>query len=65
MFRKRRSRRIVGAVLLVTGVLLMWLAPESPAGIALLAAGVGLEAVGLHLERSRADPRNGSDAQQR
>jgi uncharacterized membrane protein YidH (DUF202 family) len=62
MFRKRRSRRIVGAVLVVTGVLLMWLAPESPAGIALLAAGVGLEAIGLHLERSRANRGDDSDA---
>ena len=57
MLRQKRLRRIVGAVLIVTGALLMWLAPEptfggpAGAGLILLFAGIALELVGLALER--------------
>ena len=57
MIRKRLPRRIVGAVFVVTGGLFMWLAPESLAGVLLLAAGIALEAIGLRLERRDGDLR--------
>lgn len=65
MIRKRVFRRTIGALLLAAGVLLMWFAPESPAGVALLAAGIVLEAVGLRLERSSSDTRKRPDAMER
>jgi len=65
MIRKRMFRRTIGAVLLTAGVLLMWFAPESPAGVALLAAGIALEAVGLRLERSGGETRKQPDAMER
>lgn len=48
--KNRKLRRIVGAVLVAAGGLLLWLAPEAEAGIALLAAGIALEAIGIALE---------------
>jgi len=51
MFQKQRFRRIAGALLVLGGGLLMWLAPESISGVVLLLAGIALEAVGLYLER--------------
>lgn len=57
MLRKRRLRRITGAVLVVAGAIAMWLAPESLPGTVLLVAGFTLEAAGLALER-RADRPN-------
>jgi hypothetical protein len=51
MIRNRRARRVTGALLLAAGALLMWLAPESLFGVALLAGGIALEAIGLHFER--------------
>lgn len=62
MIRKRMFRRIIGAALLTAGVLLMWFAPESPAGGALLAAGIVLEAIGLRLERIDDPTRKPPDA---
>ena len=60
MLRKRLPRRLAGAILVVTGGLFMWLAPESLSGVLLLAAGIALEAIGLRLERrdgdSKVDP---------
>jgi len=55
-------RRTIGAVLLTAGVLLLWFAPESPAGVALLAAGIVLEAIGLRLERVDGPARKPPDA---
>lgn len=57
MLRRTRLRRSIGIALVVTGALLMWLAPEgsfgvpSGAGLALLVAGIALELVGIALER--------------
>ena len=57
MLKRKRTRRIVGATLVVAGGLLMWFAPEatfgtrSGAGLLLLAAGIVLEIVGVTLER--------------
>ena len=57
MLRRRKLRRTIGALLLIAGGLLMWLAPEtafasaSISGIALMVAGVVLELAGIALER--------------
>jgi uncharacterized membrane protein HdeD (DUF308 family) len=56
VLRHRKLRRTVGAMLVIAGGALMWLAPAaafvpySAVGIALLAAGVVLEVVGITLE---------------
>jgi hypothetical protein len=56
MLRRKKTRRTVGIVLVVTGGLLMWLAPEgsfgvrSGAGLVLLTAGIVLELIGIALE---------------
>ena len=47
----RRPRRIIAVTLLVLGAVLMFLAPEVWAGVALLAAGVLIEAIGIALEK--------------
>jgi hypothetical protein len=57
--RKRTLRRVVGAMLVLFGALLMWLAPESLSGAVLLATGVALEVIGLALEHRAA--RSGKD----
>lgn len=57
MLERRTFRRTVGTLLAAAGALLMWLAPESPAGLALLAAGIGLETIGLRLERKAGNAR--------
>lgn len=55
----RRVRRIIGAVAIAGGVLLMWLSPAALygyatlAGILLMAAGIALEIIGIALERRR------------
>jgi hypothetical protein len=49
--KNKRSRRLVVLVLLIAGGLLMWFAPEVPAGIVLLAAGALLEVAGIMIER--------------
>ena len=51
MIFRRRTRRIIGAVLIVLGATLMLLAPETVGGVALFALAVLLEFVGLVLER--------------
>ena len=51
MIFRRRTRRIIGAVLIVLGAALMLLAPETVGGVALFALAVLLEFVGLVLER--------------
>ncbi|GAB6068029.1 hypothetical protein JCM13664_13480 [Methylothermus subterraneus] len=51
MLKHSRYRRILGAALIVSGALLMWLTPEILAGtIAILLAFV-LEILGIYLER--------------
>lgn len=51
LLKNRRLRRSMGFVLVITGGILMWLAPEVEVGVALLAAGILLEIVGIALER--------------
>jgi drug/metabolite transporter (DMT)-like permease len=57
MLATRKLRRSIGAVLVILGALLMWLAPGptftsvSGAGLGLLVAGIVLELVGITLER--------------
>lgn len=58
MIRNKRLRRAAGAVLVVAGGVLIWLAPEVMAGVILLAAGIALEIAGITLER-RDDARKG------
>ena len=48
---RRTLRRIVGGILVVAGGLMMWLSTEALLGVALLAAGIILEIVGITLER--------------
>ena len=56
MLKQKKPRRVVGALLVVAGGMLMWLAPApmfsslSAVGILLLLAGIILEAVGIALE---------------
>ena len=57
MLRRKKLRRLIGAILVVAGALLMLLAPESTfgvrsgTGLLLLAAGIVLELAGIALER--------------
>jgi len=51
MLKKRRSRRVVAGLLIVLGGVLMYLAPEIWAGLAVLALGVVVELAGISLER--------------
>jgi hypothetical protein len=51
MLRKRRSRRVLAAFLVVLGGVLMYLAPEIWAGLVVLALGVIIELAGIALER--------------
>lgn len=48
---RRTLRRVIGGGLVVAGGLLMWLSTEALLGLALLAAGIVLEIVGITLER--------------
>lgn len=64
MSKHRNSRRALGATLVLTGALLMWLAPgpvfssASGAGLLLLIGGIVIELVGIALER-HADMKKG------
>lgn len=51
MLMKRRSRRVLSMFLVILGGVLMYLAPEMLAGLALLALGIVVELVGIALER--------------
>ena len=57
MIARTKLRRAVGAVLVIAGAVLMWMAPGptftslSGAGLTLLLTGIGLELVGIALER--------------
>jgi len=50
MLRKRRSRRVLALVLVVLGGVIMYLAPEMWAGLAVLVLGVLVELAGIALE---------------
>ena len=56
MLRRTKLRRTIGVILVITGALLMWLAPASTfgarsvAGAVLLATGIVLELIGIALE---------------
>jgi drug/metabolite transporter (DMT)-like permease len=62
LIKYRGLRRALGALLAGAGALIMWFAPESWSGIALLVAGVGLEAAGITLEHRSGRPREDSHA---
>jgi uncharacterized membrane protein HdeD (DUF308 family) len=63
MLKHTKLRRTIGAVLVIAGALLMWLAPEatftmmSGAGLVLLVAGIVLELIGIAVEHRAAGPR--------
>ena len=47
----RTPRRILAAILVVLGALLIWLAPDaSTFGIIILLAGIAIEIIGIYLE---------------
>jgi len=50
MLSKRRSRRVLAIFLVLLGGMLMFLAPEIWAGLAVLALGVLIELAGIALE---------------
>lgn len=52
MSSKRRSRRLLAGFLVVLGGVLMFLAPEMWAGVALLVLGVAIEVAGIALEHT-------------
>lgn len=61
MLRRKALRRAVGGLFVIAGGALMWFAPVtafvplSTVGIALLVAGIGLEAFGIALEHRDRD----------
>jgi hypothetical protein len=55
LVKHKRARRVVGGLLIVAGACLMWLATEVLAGVILLAAGIGLEIVGIMLEHGKSN----------
>ena len=52
---KPRNRKILAGILVVLGVVLMALAPETPrtGGIALVVVGIAIEVIGITLEKKR------------
>jgi len=65
LIKHRGLRRTLGAVLVVGGALMMWLATEVWWGVVLLVAGIALEAVGITLEHRSSRPRKNSHAVER
>ena len=53
LIKYRGLRRALGALLVVVGGVLMWLAPEAWFGVVLLVAGIALEAAGIALEHRK------------
>lgn len=47
---QRLGRRILASAAIVAGALLLWLSPEAVLGLAMVIAGVALEALGIRLE---------------
>ena len=62
LIKHRGLRRAVGALLVIGGALMMWLAPEVWWGVVLLVAGIALEAAGITLEHRSGRPRKDSHA---
>ncbi|MCX8048678.1 MAG: hypothetical protein N3A55_03325 [Methylohalobius sp.] len=50
MLQRTRQRRILGAVLIFSGVLLMWLTPEIWTGVIVILIAIALEILGIALE---------------
>jgi hypothetical protein len=46
-------RRLIVALLILAGILLLMAVPDLPGGLLVALAGIGLELWGLHLERRR------------
>ena len=65
LIKYRGLRRALGALLVMAGALLMWLAPEVWSGVMLLAAGIALEAAGIALEHRASRSRSDSHAVER
>lgn len=51
MLRKNNLRRPLAALLMIAGAMVMYLTPESWAGMLLLALGVAVELAGIALRR--------------
>ena len=51
MLRNKGARRLLAAILIVLGGVLIFLAPEMWAGLLLMAVGIAVEAAGIALER--------------
>jgi hypothetical protein len=49
--RRQTVRRLLSAALVVSGALLLWLAPETLAGALVAGAGIALELAGIALDR--------------
>lgn len=47
---RRLGRRILASAAIVGGAVLLWLSPEAVLGLAMVIAGVALEAIGIRLE---------------
>jgi uncharacterized membrane protein YccC len=65
LIKHKGLRRALGAVLVVVGGVLMWLAPEVWSGAVLLAAGIALEIAGIALEHRNGRSRDDSHAVER
>jgi hypothetical protein len=65
LIKHKRLRRALGAVLVVVGGVLMWLASEVWSGAVLLAAGIALEIAGIALEHRNGRSRDDSHAVER
>jgi uncharacterized membrane protein HdeD (DUF308 family) len=65
LVKRKGLRRALGAVLVVVGGVLMWLAPEAWSGAVLLVAGIALEIAGIALEHRSDRPRDDSHAVER
>ena len=49
--RRMKPRRILASALIVLGAVLMFAAPETPAGGIIVALGIAIEIAGIALER--------------
>jgi membrane-bound ClpP family serine protease len=49
----KKTRRTIGAVLLVLGAVMLALAPETIGGLVLIALAIALEATGIYLEHKK------------
>lgn len=52
MVNRKVMRRTLAAIAVVAGAFLIWLSPEQLAGALTLAAGIALEAIGIHLDHA-------------